>query len=112
MKRFLFVAILIVSLIIIRNLLVSIYNLWQKQDLIGSAQKELELEKKKNLDLKKKLTFAESKEFIEEQARNNLFLAKPGEKEVILPDSSRSSSASKSQENHPNWQKWWELFFK
>ncbi len=111
MKRFLFMAILIVSLVIIRNLVTSIYNLWQKQYLIVSAQKELEVEKKKSLELKKKLVYAESTAFIEEQARNKLFLSKPGEKEIILSNISKSDNSSKNKENDPNWKKWWELFF-
>jgi hypothetical protein len=52
--------------------------------------------------------------FVEEEARNKLFLAKPGEGIVIIPTdvlSTTSSKTKKALDSRPNWQKWWELFF-
>lgn len=110
MKRVIFFIILIISLLIIKNLVFSIYNLWQKQDLIFGAQKELEKEKEENKTLKSKLTYASSNEFIEEEARNKLFLVKTGEKEVVLPPLSLQTEKKVSAQNQ-NWQKWIELLF-
>lgn len=110
MKRVIFFIILIVSMFIIKNLVSSIYNLWQKQDLIVSAQKELENEKERNQEIKSKLSYVKSQEFIEEEARNKLFLVKEGEKEILLPPLP-SSQDKKQEPPKPNWKKWMELFF-
>lgn len=115
MKRIVFFIALGILLIFIYNLSFSIYNLWQKRDVIARAQKELEKEKRENTELVKKYETARKPEFIEEEARNKLFLVKPGESEVILPELpskiSSSSSKASSEKNMPNWKKWWSLFF-
>ncbi len=111
MKKVLFFVILIVSLLIIKNLVFSIYNLWQKQYLIVSAQRELEWEKEQNKTLKGKLTYAASPEFVEEEARNKLFLVKEGEKEILLPPISSQNQDKKPVSEKANWQKWLDLFF-
>src|SRR3989344_5436267 len=86
MKRLIFLATVIVCLIIINGLLHSIYDLWNKQDLIKDAKTKLAEERAENTKLKAKLKEVNSPEFIEEEARNKLFLVKPGESPVILPD--------------------------
>lgn len=114
MKRTLFVLAMGILLLMVYNLSVSIYTLWQKKDIIIRAQKELEKQKKDNKELNREYERAKKTEFIEEEARNKLFLVKPGESEVILPAiSSQASGLGKanSSQNTPNWQKWWNLFF-
>jgi len=114
MKKVAFLVILVISLFIIKNFITSIYNLWQKQDLIVQAKSDLETEKKKNQELKNKLSLVKSPQFIEEEARNKLFLGKPGENQVVLSQEvwrATDSSKNKSSENSPNWQKWLSLFF-
>ncbi len=113
MKRIVFFIILALSILIINNLVRSIYTLWQKYDLVTLAQKEQNRQKQKNQRLKSQLSHVQTKEFIEEQARNKLFLVKPGEQEVLIPqdlinDSSPSAQAIKDD---PNWKKWLGLFF-
>lgn len=110
MKKIGFFVILVASLLIIKNLLVSIYSLWQKQDLLVHAQKELEKEKEQHQKLKSKLSFAESPEFIEEQARNNLFLVRPEEQGILLPPVPLKEEKKQAAEK-ANWQKWMDLFF-
>lgn len=113
MKKLAFIIILIISLIIIKNLLSSIYNHWQKQDLIIQAKRELDMEKKKNKELKDKYSLANSPGFVEEEARNKLFMVKPGEKQIILPPpSDRNNFPQNTAKNVPNWQKWIDLFVK
>lgn len=104
---------IVVSVFIIKNFVSSIYNLWQKQDLVASAKKGLEDEKKKNQVLKGQISSAKSPQFIEEQARNKLFLVKPGENQIILPEdvSKNKSDQSDRQKDVPNWEKWLRLFF-
>lgn len=112
MKKVLAIFIVIACLLIINNLIHSIYNLWQKRDLVTLAQEELSKEKEQNKALKSKLSLADSQQFIEEEARNKLFLVKPGEEILITKDLPNASSSAELERNEKlNWQKWWELFF-
>lgn len=92
MKKIVFFTIIIVSFLVINSLIQSIYTLWQKQDLLISAQKDLEKAQKENLSLKKSLSESKSSEFIEEEARNKLFLVQPGEKPIVIPPSLLTTS--------------------
>lgn len=113
MKRIIFFASLIASIFIINNLVSSIYTLWNKQDLLVKAQKDLEKKKTENAELKKRVSKAQSQQFIEEEARNKLFLVKPGESRVMIPQELLGSESAKAkiEDTRSNWQKWWELFF-
>lgn len=100
------------SAIIINSLVRSIYDLWKKQDLLVRARLELQRQKKENQEIKSQLSRVDNEKFIEEEARNKLFLVKPGEQEVIIPkDLLSSRSAKPKQDNIPNWRKWRDLFF-
>lgn len=110
MKRILYLAAIIILLLIINGLAHSIYDLWSKKDLITEANRKLKAEELRNQKLKGELSYVQTQEFIESEARNKLFLAKPGEKEVIIPPVIQKDNP-KSQPQKPNWQKWWELFF-
>jgi len=112
MKKAAYIVIVIVLLLMINGLLHSIYDIWHKQDLLTSTQKQLEREKFENQKLKGELSFAETPQFLEEQAHNKLFLVKPGEQEVLIsPDLSQKNQVQKQTQNIPNWQQWLKLFF-
>ena len=112
MKKVFFFVILAISILVINNLIRSIYTLWQKHDLVALAQKELERQKQENARLKSQLVYVKSDEFIEEQARNKLFLVKPGEQEVLISEDliKGDSTPSAQKNNDPNWKKWLDLF--
>ena len=55
MKKVVFILILIISLLIINNLVRSIYSLWNKQALLVNAKSQLEDEKKKHAQLQQQL---------------------------------------------------------
>ncbi|MFH1186595.1 MAG: septum formation initiator family protein [Candidatus Levyibacteriota bacterium] len=113
MKKVVFIAVVIALLFVINNLARSIYDLMQKQDLVVSAQKELDDEKMLNQKLKAQISIVQSKNFIEQEARNKLFMGKPGEQPVIIPTKLlEGKEEKKPQEKSPNWQKWFNLFFK
>ncbi len=116
MKRILFFSVIIASLFIINTLVRSISSLWHKHDLLVNSQKELERQKHENQEMRHKLTIAQSPEFVEKEARNKLFLLKPGESNVLVDENllKAASDAAKTrskEKNKPNWQQWWELFF-
>lgn len=112
MKRVLFIVVLIASLLVIRSLVVSIYTLWQKQDLMVQTQDRLKKEKERNRELQERIVQAQSPLFIEEQARNKLFMGREGEREIILSQNllmvknTQSAGASVS-----NLKQWINLFF-
>lgn len=115
MKRVLFFIILIVSLFVINNLVRSIFNLWQKQQLVEQARKELSKEKEENQRLKNELFNVGSQGFIEEQARNKLLLLKPDEQRILISDNltavTESGKKNKEENKEANWKKWLKLFF-
>lgn len=57
----------------------------------------------------------EDEGFVEQEARNKLFLQKPGESRVIvdkrLIEAILGKKTAVKEEQKPSWQKWWELFF-
>jgi cell division protein FtsB len=113
-KKIVFLVVVISSLFIINSLVRSIYSLWQKQHLVVSAREELAEEKRTNQKLKKDLSLVTKPEFIEEEARDKLFLAKPGEKVVVMPSVAPEASPSVSitpVDTRPYWRQWWEMFF-
>ncbi|HZJ18526.1 MAG TPA: septum formation initiator family protein [Patescibacteria group bacterium] len=113
MKKIVFIAIVVALIVVINNLVHSIYDLSQKQDFVVSAKKELEDEKMLNQKLKAQISIVQSKDFIEQEARNKLFMGKPGEQPVIIPvNLLEGKKEEKPQDKSPNWQKWWNLFFK
>lgn len=114
MKKVLYLLILIISLFIINNLVRSIANLWQKHDLISDAQVELQKAKNEHEKLQDQLSEVKRADFVESEARNKLFMVKPGEKVVILGGGGEDKSAlsqSQKQVLPPLWKQWWELFF-
>ncbi len=111
MKKILFFVAIFVCLIIINNLIRSIASIWQKEELSLNAQKELNYQKERNRRLKSELSYVQTEEFIEKQARDKLFMTKPNEAIVIVPKADENKILPKKIEEKPNWRKWWELFF-
>lgn len=109
MKKISYLITVVVLLLIINGLAHSIYDLWTKRDLLTEAQKTLDEEKAKNQKLKAELSYVQTKEFLEEEARNKLFLVKPDEKIVVIPTASPSAS-QKREDSRPNLQKWLSVF--
>jgi cell division protein FtsB len=108
-KKVLFFLTIAASLFIIKDLVYSIYTLWSKKDLLVAAEKQLEREKRENLQLRANLTEVKKPEFVEEEARNKLFFIKPGESIVVLPENT-ARTRSVSIKPKPNWQQWVDLF--
>jgi cell division protein FtsB len=110
LKKVVFIITIIVLLLVINNLIHSIYDIWNKQDLLTQAQKELIRQQDKNQKLKAELSYVQTATFIEQEARNKLFLVKPGEQEVLIPNNA-SENKKTQQQQVPNWQQWLKIFF-
>jgi len=111
MKKIIFIIIIVILLLIINNLAFSIWDIWQKKDVVSQAQKTLNLEKQENQRLKSALSYSQTQEFIETEARDKLFMTKKDEQKGIIPKESEAVRLS-GKDNDPNWKKWWNFFFK
>jgi cell division protein FtsB len=110
MKKIIFIIIIAILLLIINDLVRSMFDIWHKKDYITQAQKELSFQKQENQRLKSALSYSKTQEFMEKQARDKLFMVKNGEQEVLIQQNEGSQSLSE-QDNDPNWRRWWKLFF-
>ncbi len=114
MRKFVVIALLVASLFIIHNLVSSIYSFWRKQDLLVTAQQELSQKRKEKESLTRELTRVKDPSFIEQEARDKLFLVKPGEQIVLVPPEGMkeaTQSAGKPRRKEANWKEWLNLFF-
>ena len=81
---------------------------------IKTTEKQVSKLKEEKEKLSQEYQYYSSEDFIEEEARNKLNMARPGETIVILPPNLEEllSRPKTSKESFiPNWKKWWNLFF-
>lgn len=81
---------------------------------ISDIQEEIAVYQKTNQELKEMISYLESDQSLEEQARLNLNLKKPGEKVIVIDDSKNSVDTGISTttgEIVSNFTKWWRYFF-
>lgn len=112
MKKLIFFITIAICLSVIENFIASIYQLLYKKDVLIQVQNELQKEEQENKRLKDQLNRVKNPQFVEEQARDKLFLTKPGESVILIPSFQASDSGKTvKKEEKPNWQQWWDLFF-
>ena len=76
------------------------------------AQQQLQQEKKEHVTLQQQYHVVSNPSFIEEEARNKLFMTKAGEQEVLIAQSSSQEMKKEVEKDmRPNWQQWVNLFF-
>ena len=106
--------IIIFSLYLIVSLSRQIFDLVQKEKIIGKEQLKLEQLKVETLVLKEQLGYVQSEEFTEKEAREKLGMTKEGETVVILPEDFEEmveqSQGAVETEEIPNWKQWLGLF--
>ncbi len=112
MKKITFFISIILFLFIINNFYHSIHRLWQKQDLVVTARKELAREKQEQRMLQQQLEKVEHPAYLEQEARNSLFLVKPGEQVIVLPASGGQEEETQQEIAPPDpvWLQWYKLF--
>jgi cell division protein FtsB len=115
MKRIIFFILLGIATFSMIHAVDSMYRLWQKKDIILQTKKEVEKEQQENKKLKEQLQIIGKSSFVEEEARNKLFMVKPGEKVIFIPPHALPN-VSKQQpvalSRLSNWAQWWRLFVK
>lgn len=114
MRKISFLAVIIVLLIIIYSLVSQIFNAFRSGDRLTAELEKLHQIQVKNAALKKNLAAAQSPDFIEQQARNELGLAKEGEVTVVIPEELIQKTLSQQSINLPRLPNpigWWQVFF-
>ena len=105
-----------VLIMLIMSLLGNISRMKSVDLRIEKEKERVEKLKEKREELQRNLEFVQSEEYIEQQLRDNLGLAKEGEIVVILPDEDIVKKfAPRIEEEEeiplePNWKKWVGLF--
>lgn len=107
---------IVLLLVLSGSFIKSIKRANQAKLLIEKTENKLQKAKKENEELANTLEFTQSEQFIEEQLRNKLGLAKEGEIILVLPDGDTlkklAPTIPEEQEEKPlsNWKKWMNLF--
>lgn len=103
--------IIVILLFAIKNSFSSLSGLSSGKERLTDLQRTLQKEKKENAYLKERLSYVQSDQFVEEEAREKLGLVKEGEYIVIAPPPTDKVKEDETIDTRPNWKKWWELFF-
>ncbi|HQO10989.1 MAG TPA: septum formation initiator family protein [bacterium] len=79
---------------------------------IAGIQKEIDDFEAKNRDLKEMIDYLQSDQSLEEQARLNMGLKRPGEIVAVIQEDTAVDAISSPVlvDDSPNWQKWWRYF--
>lgn len=99
-----------VGLLLAIKLSLNIWRLWKTGDKVTQAQAQLEQVKREQEELRSKLAYAQSPEFVEREAREKLGYGREGEIIVILPELEASSNQSTTISESPPWRQWWDLY--
>ena len=106
----------LISLVLVATLPRSIYQLWQRWDIVSEREQELKRTRAENERLKANLQEAQTPDFVERQAREKLGMVKEGETLVIMPNDNppagglMTNGEEEKEERMPNWKKWLNLF--
>jgi cell division protein DivIC len=119
-KYVLFTAILFaLSIGFIRSTL----SIFKSKERLDSVQKEVAGMEKQVKDLNSDIEYKKTNAYIEEKARNDLNMIKPGEQVYVVVDSGKSAPSSnvlgtqdtnakkESVSKDANWYAWYKLFF-
>jgi len=82
---------------------------------IADVKREISDFESTNSELKDMITYLESDQSLEEQARLNLNLKKPDEKVIVIEaakNTSTTNEINKTTISESNFTKWWRYFFK
>jgi cell division protein FtsB len=113
-QRFLAVIGLVLLLLIVLPLARTYSQKRVIENEINGVQKEITQFEKDNQDLKEMLSYLQSDQSLEAQARMNLNLKKPGETVVVIEnqgDVKNSDDVQNNEEEASNFKKWFNYFF-
>lgn len=113
-QRFLAIIGLIFLLLIIFPLARTYTQKRMIENEIDGVKKEISDFEKSNQELRDMITYLQSDQSLEEQARLNLNLKKPGEKVIVIEEPKLASSSDYEKSttaDETNLAKWWRYFF-
>ena len=87
----------------------NIWHLWSSGAQVEEAEAQLRVLARENYELSQQAQIAERPENIEKEIREKLYLNKPGETVVMLPDKLPNLQGEAKKEEPvelPNWEKW------
>ena len=95
----------------------SVYTNWQTNQTVSKLKTEMATLEVENQNLQSQIAYYQTNSFKEKEARRKLGLVKPDEKVVIISKEPPTDSANNPQETPsesklPNYQLWWQFFFK
>lgn len=115
-KRIIFVLGAILAIVMVYSFGNQIYNSLEAGKRLDDEAEKLTGLQKRNEELKKKLAEVGSPQFIEQQARDKLSLARPGEAVMVIPQAEIDKVLGAQKEVQkviePYWQGWLKLFAK
>jgi len=94
-----------------------VIDLLSAGDRLTEAEQKLEQVKKENEDLRRQLSYDQSPEYLEKQAREKLNRARPDETVVVIPDelinvyTVDEKPRPTPTPEPPNWKQWRQAFF-
>lgn len=114
-KKLIFIFLTALILFFAYNIIGQIANALKAEERFQDIVETLHKLEIKNKELKAKLEYVKSPEFIETQARDKLGLVKEGETLVIIPDEKIKQILNQDHKSPevklPNPLGWWKLFF-
>lgn len=109
MKTVLHWVILGLGLVLIFNMSRSISDLVKRGEVVQEAEDALAQAQAEHESLKQELTYVQSPEFIEEQAREKLNMSRIGDV-VIIPPEVPPPPEEEPEDTRKPWQKWKDTF--
>lgn len=105
------IILLFLLIFLFSSLLRNLFSYKSKLDFYQQFKQNFDKEKKRSIELKTEVVRKKSQEEIEKTIRNNLNLLKDNEIALIIPSPTKTP-VSITPVPAPNWQQWWELYFK
>jgi cell division protein FtsB len=101
---------IIISIALVVQLTHSINGLGKRGGVVEEAETRLQKVQEENNNLKEQAQYVTSTQFVEEQARNKLNMARPGEVVAMVPKASPTPTPSPTLPPKANWELWMEAF--
>ncbi len=88
---------------------INIWRVYHSGQRLVIAQKELDKLQSDQAELQKTLSYVQTPEFVEKEAREKLGYGKEGEVVLIMPKFAEQPKVVEKEQLSP-WQQWWKLY--
>ena len=113
MRKFVVYLVIFFQILLIGSLIRGIYESSRSRERIEELAGRKEALEKEQQQLEEKKAEVQAPDYLEKVAREELHLAKPGEKVVILPEGTITGESSEkreeSKERKAIWERWWDV---